>query len=635
MTKVRTVAKKRKGTALRSLIDKQKKAAPAAQDNVKDLDLTAAGADITSADKEQTKNTILFFKEELLAGVREGIDSELKSLDSETRQRLEASGLIEELYAGLKSGVTDELKKYVNNSNKSLITSFDSIVETLANSIESMMQPPLMQTVPGTNEQPLMAPIPVPKQTREQPRSIQELSRAEQEKVSAQILERGEVVGEEPTTRGGKIRNFLERAALGSVGLAQYAEKRIEKRQNLNYQVEIETKTNQQRFEGMTQREIRKTIETEQLQQQEVKKKLSKNEAQVSQLRRAGYSEADIEKIGLGAERETLLKEAVVADPSRLGKEYTLPLSTPKTSDEDTTRTESVLKEEQVRKETLLNTEINQKTNKDYLAKTSTTSISEESQYEQSIKEEQVIKSQEEQVILLSDIREILQQTEKARAEKQATSPAGGDGAGTGVPDIDIDINRIPKPSRTPTPKSAKPSVLQRLGTLARGPAALFAAKAAAVGAAGYAGYKAGEWLNENVINPGITSLTDGKETSLGGAIYSGVDKLQDMAGGWLGKSDTMKMREAEEAAKIQIQKRRTEEQAINIREGATPPRTGDRLATKMTDEKAEGAKPIIVNAPPPTIINNSANTKEVAAPFTTGLRNGESSISAYLKTRY
>lgn len=664
MTKVRTAARKKKENTLRAIIDRQKSAAPAAQENVKELDLSTAGSDVVSLDKESSKNTIMFFREELLAGIREGIDSELKSLDSETRERLEASGLLKEIYEGLKSGVTNELKKYVDNANRSLISNFDTIVDTLADSIESLNRPPVVQTMPGDVE-PSMAPL---ERTQKEslPRTIGGLARAEQEKLSTQIIERGEVTGQEPTTRGGKIRNYLERAALGSIGLQDYAEKRIEKRQSLDYQVEIETKLNQKRFEGMTQKEIRKTVEKEQLQQQEVKKKLSKNEAQVSQLRRAGYDEADIEKIGLNTERENILKEAVAADPSRLGKEYTtagaLPLAAPpmssdttttettnRNTNEQSTKTESLLREEQTRKqteninkqktekETLVSAEISQKTSKDYLANSSTTSISEESQYEQSLKEEKLVKKQEEQVILLSEIREILREAEKARASAAAAAPAGGDGGGGSmIPDIDLDSRRKPTASRAPTPKSAKPSMLQRLGSVVRGPAGIFAAKAAAVGAAGYAGYKTGEWLNENVINPGVSTLTGGKETTLGGAIYSGVDKLQDMAGGWLGKSDKMKMREAEEAAKIERQKQKAAEKTIDVKEGSAPPRTGDRLATKMTAEKAEEAKPIIVNAPPPTVINSGGQAPApVAPPFTTGLRNNESSISNYLKTRY
>lgn len=683
MTKVRTAARKKKENTLRAIIDKQKKAAPTARNDIKELDLSTAGADITSLDKEQTKSTILFFKEELLAGIREGIDTELKSLDSETRERLEASGLIKEIYAGLKSGVTDELKKYIDVTNKSLVTSFDSIVDTLASSIESISQPPVVQTMPGEKET-AIAPLDR-KQKEQRPISIEALAREEQEKISTKFIGREELTGQEPTTRGGKIRNFLERATLGAVGLEGYAEKRIQKRQSLDYQVEIETKLNQKRFEGMTQKEIRKTVEKEQLQQEEIQKKLSKNEAQVSQLRRAGYSEDDIEKVGLNIERENILKEAVSSDPTRLGKEYsalslaqsqssdtTTTETNKKTLDEQSSKTESLLREEQTstnskkttdeqssktktilvdektrkqtdilskeksEKETLVGAEISQRTIKDYVANSSSTSVSEESQYEQTLKEEKLVKKQEEQVILLSEIREILREAEKVRAEKQTAAAATTGAGGAPLPEIDIDINRGPKPSRAPTPKSAKPSVAQRLGSVIRGPAGVFAAKAAAVGAAGYAGYKTGEWLNENVINPGISKLTGGEDTTLGGAIYSGVDKLQDMAGGWLGKSDKMKMREAEEAAKIERQKQKAAEKTINVKEGATPPRTGDRLATKMTDEKAEEQRPIIVNAPPPTVINGGGQAAApVAPPFTTGIRNNEPSISDYLRSRY
>jgi hypothetical protein len=74
-------------------------------------------------------------------------------------------------------------------------------------------------------------------------------------------------------------------------------------------------------------------------------------------------------------------------------------------------------------------------------------------------------------------------------------------------------------------------------GALATGARALapVAAKAAlpvaAVAGAGYAGYKAGGLLNDYVLNPAAAAITGNEDETLGGAIYSGVDKVKGMLG--------------------------------------------------------------------------------------------------------
>jgi hypothetical protein len=54
----------------------------------------------------------------------------------------------------------------------------------------------------------------------------------------------------------------------------------------------------------------------------------------------------------------------------------------------------------------------------------------------------------------------------------------------------------------------------------------------AKVAAAGYAGYKTGELLNEYTLNPIAETLTGQKGATLGSAIYDGVDKVQSLWGG-------------------------------------------------------------------------------------------------------
>jgi hypothetical protein len=64
----------------------------------------------------------------------------------------------------------------------------------------------------------------------------------------------------------------------------------------------------------------------------------------------------------------------------------------------------------------------------------------------------------------------------------------------------------------------------------------------AAVSAAGFAGYKAGTWLNENAINPLVEKLTGEKGATLGSAVYDGVDAIQSLWGG----DDKSKAKESE-----------------------------------------------------------------------------------------
>ena len=654
MTKVRTAAKRKKEKTLRSLIDAKKTKQAQQPAEVKDLDLASAGSEVVSLEKEQTKNTIMFFKEELLAGIREGIDTELKSLDSQTRQRVEASGLVEELYKGLREGITDELKKYIKDANKSLANSLDLIVDKLGETTTAITQPPVIEGTTAGNE-PVVS-VPLPAQER-RPVTVESLGTKGQEELAQQVIGRQEVQGKEPETRTGKVKNYLERVALGSIGMSEYAEKRIQKRQSLDYKVEIETKLNEERFKGMSQKEIRKTVEKEQLVQIKKQKELADNEAKVSELRRAGYSDADIEKLGLTKTREGLLKEAVAADPSRLGSQFTSDFETnvdrSRTENSERTSTEtqntevnqestlvneikdiikaskSTSDESTTKKTAVTNTEENSTSNVANFV-TDKTSVSEEVMQETARVEEQKVQKEEEQVIILTDIRDILRTTNETRrqANQSSTSATAGDSGSSILPEIDVDIlRRAPKPGKVP---GGKPSLASRMGQLIKSPAARFLGGAAAVAGAGYAGYKAGEFLNENVINPGIKSLTG--EENLGSAIYTGVDKLQDWAGGWLGKSDKMKEEEAVAAAKAQTAARKEASLKGNI----TPPQTGDRLISNSVQNKVEESnKQIVVNAPPPTVINNSQPSQIVMQPFTTNIRNREPSISDYLRTRY
>jgi hypothetical protein len=76
--------------------------------------------------------------------------------------------------------------------------------------------------------------------------------------------------------------------------------------------------------------------------------------------------------------------------------------------------------------------------------------------------------------------------------------------------------------------------------------AAKMALPAAAVAGAGYAGYKTGGLLNEYVLNPAAEAITGQEGETLGGAVYSGVDKVKGMLGF---QTDAKKMEMSERKA--------------------------------------------------------------------------------------
>lgn len=65
-------------------------------------------------------------------------------------------------------------------------------------------------------------------------------------------------------------------------------------------------------------------------------------------------------------------------------------------------------------------------------------------------------------------------------------------------------------------------------------PAARFAGAGALVAGAGYGGYKLGELTNEHILNPAAKAITGDESSTVGTALYDGVDKVK----GWFGFSD-------------------------------------------------------------------------------------------------
>lgn len=75
---------------------------------------------------------------------------------------------------------------------------------------------------------------------------------------------------------------------------------------------------------------------------------------------------------------------------------------------------------------------------------------------------------------------------------------------------------------------------------------------AGGVAAAGTAGYAVGEYIANPILNKGAELVTGTKGETVGGALYTGVDKFM----GLFGRSDADKMKEAEQQAKIDLGKR-------------------------------------------------------------------------------
>jgi len=90
---------------------------------------------------------------------------------------------------------------------------------------------------------------------------------------------------------------------------------------------------------------------------------------------------------------------------------------------------------------------------------------------------------------------------------------------------------------------AAKAAVGASAGKAAMIGGGLLAAKGALLGASAYAGYKAGGLLNDYVLNPLAGAITGNKNDTLGGAIYTGVDKLKGFFGM---KTDQDKINDAE-----------------------------------------------------------------------------------------
>ena len=179
----------------------------------------------------------------------------------------------------------------------------------------------------------------------------------------------------------------------------------------------------------------------------------------------------------------------------------------------------------------------------------------------QSNTEQQLLTEAKESNVFLKQIVENYEMA-KADADEAATeslrvTPVKGNSAAKALQEQNSDVKKnSDKPSlvdkllsrnghRPKTTKLPGPGLLARALPLAAG--------AAAVGAAGFAGYKAGEWLNEN--------------TNIQSGIADGIDTVK----GWFGNSDSDKIKESEQKAAQNLYEK-------NVKEGRLTSKSADFL---------------------------------------------------------
>lgn len=170
-----------------------------------------------------------------------------------------------------------------------------------------------------------------------------------------------------------------------------------------------------------------------------------------------------------------------------------------------------------------------------------------------------------------------LQSTMQQTTEKVATPEKGGS-----------ILDTIKDGAKDLLGKGRIGSVLKKAGGVGKGlmrfaPQLLRAAgPAAAVAGAGYAGWKVGGWLNDNVINPATEKLTGVKGQTLGGAIYDLLNPTQE---------DAPKPVDASR----QVQTKRLKENEAKVEENKA------RKEAEATKTEAP-----IINSPTTTVNNNS-----------------------------
>lgn len=161
--------------------------------------------------------------------------------------------------------------------------------------------------------------------------------------------------------------------------------------------------------------------------------------------------------------------------------------------------------------------------------------------------EEEILKLSKEQLAQLEKLVELNTETEEARLERKATAvnPLTGEPKkekekekSGGFLDMFKSLTGLGDIAKTLT------SLLPMLSSVASvlGPAL-------AVAGAAFAGYKAGQALNDKVLNPIAGAITGDKEDTVGTALHKGVDKVSS----WFGVSDADNIAAADKKNEIDL----------------------------------------------------------------------------------
>jgi hypothetical protein len=244
--------------------------------------------------------------DELVKSTIEGFEKELaKSSPAMQNIAMRFSEMIKEFFVGFKEGVNAELKQFVKDSGKVVSNSVSVVEKAVTTNLEALKQQ-IEPPTPG-----LPAPTPA-----EAPATVPGKS---QEDLIASILARRDadksIVAK---STGSNVKNFLTEVALGSIGMPEKGREIVEKRQQKETFIKTEKVLRQEQFKGMSEKEIRKQLEKDYKTIQESTEKLKEIETQIQSYKEMGYSEKQIEKLGVGAEKPELLKKISAADVSRL-----------------------------------------------------------------------------------------------------------------------------------------------------------------------------------------------------------------------------------------------------------------------------------------------------------------------------
>lgn len=457
--------------------------------------------------------------DELVKSTISGFEKELsKSSPAVKKLATDLSGMMKEFFIGFKQGVDAELNTFIKDTSKTLSKATDSLVESTVTTKQETLE--LLKEAAQPQREKLDSNLAI----------ADVLSRKEDGADGASK----KVLG-----KTGNLKDWLTRAGLGTIGMEGTAEKVIAERQKKEAFVKTETKLRADEFKGMDPEEVRAKLETDFKTISETTKKLKDIEEEISAYKDLGYSEEQIKTLGVGAEKENLSKTLIAADPSRLGK-Y-------KGTELPVTVAPGAIS----------------------AGEAPTAPVSEETMMEQAELEKEAAKQRDNQTTLLSEIRDIL----KNGGSTDKAADAGGDG-GISLPDLPS----LPK-FRLPNLGGLAKGVAKGAGSLARSAGNLLKsgvqmanaplggiAKIAAPLAAGMevgegvmdlaegkkveeigqvvpegwsklnpfswamrGGMYAGEKLNQGY---GAVSEKVGGSGSLGGDIFSGVEKVKGFFGG-------------------------------------------------------------------------------------------------------